>query len=80
LTLGRKCGKLFCDSHTMYQMKLSMSAQWEPIRYGLAGLYLSVEEHGVEYAKHAIKLEMATVMRKAPPGTIQHPSSKLVRK
>jgi hypothetical protein len=31
--LGRHCGKLFCDAHTMYQMKLSMSAQWEPVRY-----------------------------------------------
>ena len=28
----RKCGKLFCDEHTMYQMKLSRSAQHEPIR------------------------------------------------
>jgi hypothetical protein len=35
LTLGRKCGKLFCDVHTMYQIKLSMSAQWEPVRYSL---------------------------------------------
>jgi rabenosyn-5 len=33
LILGRKCGKLFCDAHTMYQIKLSMSAQWEPVRY-----------------------------------------------
>jgi rabenosyn-5 len=31
--VGRKCGKLFCETHTMYQMKLSMSAQWEPVRY-----------------------------------------------
>jgi rabenosyn-5 len=30
---GRKCGKLFCDTHTMYQIKLSMSAQYEPVRY-----------------------------------------------
>jgi rabenosyn-5 len=29
---GRKCGKLFCEAHTMYQIKLSMSAQWEPVR------------------------------------------------
>ena len=28
----RHCGKLFCDEHTMYQMKLSRSAQHEPIR------------------------------------------------
>ncbi|KAL8871850.1 MAG: hypothetical protein Q9174_002406 [Haloplaca sp. 1 TL-2023] len=28
----RKCGKLFCDEHTMYQMKLSRSAQHEPVR------------------------------------------------
>ncbi|OJD15432.1 hypothetical protein AJ78_04307 [Emergomyces pasteurianus Ep9510] len=28
----RKCGKLFCEDHTMYQMKLSRSAQHEPIR------------------------------------------------
>ncbi|KAJ5623465.1 hypothetical protein N7490_012070 [Penicillium lividum] len=28
----RKCGKLFCDEHTMYQMKLSRSAQPEPVR------------------------------------------------
>ncbi|PGG95733.1 hypothetical protein AJ79_09906 [Helicocarpus griseus UAMH5409] len=28
----RKCGKLFCEDHTMYQMKLSRSAQHEPVR------------------------------------------------
>ncbi|KAI9777179.1 MAG: carboxypeptidase Y-deficient [Geoglossum umbratile] len=28
----RKCGKLFCEEHTMYQMKLSRSAQYEPVR------------------------------------------------
>ncbi|KAI9891463.1 MAG: carboxypeptidase Y-deficient [Vezdaea aestivalis] len=28
----RKCGKLFCEEHTMYQMKLSRSAQHEPTR------------------------------------------------
>lgn len=28
----RKCGKLFCEEHTMYQMKLSRSAQHQPTR------------------------------------------------
>ncbi|KAI9741500.1 MAG: carboxypeptidase Y-deficient [Claussenomyces sp. TS43310] len=28
----RKCGRLFCEDHTMYQMKLSRSAQHEPFR------------------------------------------------
>lgn len=28
----RHCGKLFCDEDTMYQMKLSRSAQHEPVR------------------------------------------------
>lgn len=28
----RKCGKLFCEEHTMYKMKLSRSAQHEPVR------------------------------------------------
>lgn len=28
----RHCGRLFCEEHTMYQMKLSRSAQHEPIR------------------------------------------------
>lgn len=28
----RKCGRLFCDEHTMYEMKLSRSAQHEPVR------------------------------------------------
>lgn len=28
----RKCGKLFCEENTMYQMKLSRSAQHEPVR------------------------------------------------
>ena len=28
----RHCGKLFCDEHTLYQMKLSRSAQHEPQR------------------------------------------------
>jgi hypothetical protein len=28
----RHCGKLFCEEHTMYEMKLSRSAQHEPAR------------------------------------------------
>lgn len=28
----RKCGRLFCEVHTMYQMKLSRSAHHEPVR------------------------------------------------
>jgi hypothetical protein len=52
----RHCGKLFCDEHTMYQMKLSRSAQHEPVR----GLWYRVcetcyksrdgymDRHGVE--------------------------------
>ncbi|KAK0732216.1 FYVE zinc finger-domain-containing protein [Lasiosphaeris hirsuta] len=28
----RKCGRLFCEEHTMYQMKLSRSANHEPVR------------------------------------------------
>lgn len=28
----RKCGKLFCDEHTMYKIKLSRSAHHEPVR------------------------------------------------
>ncbi|KAK4227576.1 hypothetical protein QBC38DRAFT_526429 [Podospora fimiseda] len=28
----RKCGRLFCEVHTMYQMKLSRSANHEPVR------------------------------------------------
>ena len=28
----RKCGALYCDEHTMYQMKLSRSAAHEPVR------------------------------------------------
>lgn len=28
----RKCGKLFCETHTMYQMKLSRSAKYDPAR------------------------------------------------
>lgn len=28
----RKCGKLFCEQHTMYQMKLSRTANHEPVR------------------------------------------------
>ena len=28
----RKCGRLFCEEHTMYQMKLSRSAHHEPVR------------------------------------------------
>ncbi|TGO90859.1 hypothetical protein BPOR_0048g00080 [Botrytis porri] len=28
----RKCGLLFCEDHTMYQIKLSRSAQHEPVR------------------------------------------------
>ncbi|KAK4987039.1 carboxypeptidase Y-deficient [Elasticomyces elasticus] len=28
----RSCGRLFCEEHTMYQMKLSRSAQHEPMR------------------------------------------------
>ncbi|KAK3290398.1 FYVE zinc finger-domain-containing protein [Chaetomium fimeti] len=28
----RKCGRLFCEEHTMYQMKLSRAATHEPVR------------------------------------------------
>jgi rabenosyn-5 len=28
----RKCGRLFCEEHTLYQMKLSRSAQHDPVR------------------------------------------------
>lgn len=28
----RKCGRLFCEEHTMYQMKLSRSASHDPVR------------------------------------------------
>ena len=28
----RKCGQLFCEEHTMYQIRLSRSAQHEPVR------------------------------------------------
>jgi rabenosyn-5 len=28
----RHCGRLFCDEHTLYQMRLSRSAQHEPVR------------------------------------------------
>ncbi|KAI1173258.1 FYVE zinc finger protein [Nemania sp. FL0916] len=28
----RQCGRLFCEAHTMYQMKLSRSAAHEPVR------------------------------------------------
>ncbi|KAK3688911.1 FYVE zinc finger-domain-containing protein [Podospora appendiculata] len=28
----RKCGRLFCEEHTMYQMKLSRAAHYEPVR------------------------------------------------
>lgn len=28
----RSCGRLFCEEHTMYQMKLSRSAKHEPVR------------------------------------------------
>ncbi|OAA65163.1 Zinc finger, FYVE-type [Niveomyces insectorum RCEF 264] len=28
----RKCGKLFCEAHTMYQMKLSRAASHDPVR------------------------------------------------
>ena len=28
----RKCGRLFCEEHTMYQMKLSRAALHEPVR------------------------------------------------
>ncbi|KAL7629871.1 carboxypeptidase Y-deficient [Parahypoxylon ruwenzoriense] len=28
----RQCGRLFCEEHTMYQMKLSRSASHEPVR------------------------------------------------
>jgi hypothetical protein len=28
----RKCGRLFCEEHTMYQMKLSRAAQHDPVR------------------------------------------------
>jgi hypothetical protein len=90
--VGRKCGKLFCDVHTMYQMKLSMSAQWEPVRSTqYNSVAYKVEGHGVEYAKHVIKREKVTVIPKVLSsddwshlqehrGTTQSHLHKLVRK
>ncbi|OAP55657.1 Vacuolar segregation protein PEP7 [Fonsecaea erecta] len=45
----RHCGKLFCEEHTMYQMKLSRSAN----------MSLS-EGSGIESARHATKAERVT--------------------
>ncbi|KAL9111819.1 MAG: hypothetical protein Q9227_003878 [Pyrenula ochraceoflavens] len=56
----RHCGKLFCEEHTMYQMKLSRSAKHEPVR----GLWCRVcetcyksrpgynDHHGLERDHH----------------------------
>ncbi|KAK5073076.1 carboxypeptidase Y-deficient [Lithohypha guttulata] len=58
----RHCGKLFCDEHTMYQMKLSRSAQHEPVR----GFWCRVcetcyksrdgynDKHGTERDRHEV--------------------------
>jgi hypothetical protein len=90
--LGRHCGKLFCDAHTMYQMKLSMSAQWEPVRYrSFRATFTEIGEHGVGYAKRAIRREMDIMIPKVycrlyvanvqgPPEIIPHLLSKLARK
>jgi hypothetical protein len=51
----------------MYQMKLSMSAQWEPVRYRPTRLPVDkAEEHGVVYVRLVIKPGKATVIPKVP--------------
>ena len=46
-------------------MKLSMSAQWEPVRYKLAFAQVNpIEGHGVGYAKRVIKREKDTMIWK----------------
>lgn len=71
----RKCGKLFCDEHTMYQMKLSRSAQHEPVR----GLWCRVcetcyksrdgysDRNGLE---HNLTAEFVTLRRKTVDKTL----------
>lgn len=58
----RKCGKLFCEEHTMYQMKLSRSAQHEPVR----GLWCRVCETCYKsregYNDHTGNLRLLVVM------------------
>ena len=60
----RKCGKLFCEEHTMYQIKLSRSAQHEPVR----GLWCRVCETCYKsregYNDHSGKLATRLVVRK----------------
>ncbi|KAI4114641.1 MAG: hypothetical protein LQ345_004616 [Seirophora villosa] len=47
----RKCGKLFCDEHTMYQMKLSRSAQHEPSREGYNDRAGLEQDHTADFVK-----------------------------
>jgi hypothetical protein len=60
----RKCGKLFCEEHTMYQMKLSRSAQHEPVR----GLWCRVCETCYKsregYNDHNGKSSLTYVLRR----------------
>lgn len=68
----RHCGKLFCEEHTMYQMKLSRSAQHEPVR-GLwcrvcETCYKSREGYNDRHGHERNRLTDFSAMRKETAG------------
>lgn len=68
----RHCGKLFCDEHTMYQMKLSRSAQHEPIRGYWCRVcetcYKSREGYNDKHGAERSRLDVFTKVRKDTVG------------
>lgn len=68
----RHCGKLFCDEHTMYQMKLSRSAQHEPVRGYWCRVcetcYKSREGYNDKHGMERDKFELFAKVRKDTVG------------
>jgi len=55
----------------MYQMKLSMSAQWEPVRYRhTRPAFDMIEGHGVASVRPATRPEKATTIAKVPISSV----------
>ncbi|KAM4063990.1 FYVE zinc finger domain-containing protein [Hirsutella rhossiliensis] len=60
----RKCGRLFCEEHTMYQMKLSRSANHEPVRGYWARVCETCYKSREGYNDHTGKLETSRLEKR----------------
>ncbi|RGP80144.1 hypothetical protein FLONG3_1678 [Fusarium longipes] len=87
----RHCGRLFCEEHTMYQMKLSRSAKHEPVRgYWARGVLTDhtdifteirrkkVERQNLEISRLEKRLTKLTKLLANPPESLTQSNGSLL--